>query len=246
MSHPEQQSTDELRAALQANLEAFIAGNSGAPTSAPETSQGDAETPAAITTVEQAERPQSDYVRRSRQGRPDQGELPSRGILVDSPVTRLARARGRQGVKLPKGWMDAFLRALAEVPIVGHACKAAKVSRASAYRYRARVAAFSRLWDLALEDGLDNFEVEMTRRGVKGYQRPVFGSLGAGMGTGVVGAVTEYSDEMLKMALKAYRPERFRERFEIRDESGSELDADIIELARQLNEFADGAPVPHE
>lgn len=197
------------------------------------------------------------YVRRSRRNRPEvtqDAELLARlreesrdPDAAETPATRLARARGRAGVRLPKGWMIEFLNALAVLPVVQAACQTAGVSRATAYRYKSRLAAFSRLWDLAEQDGYDRLEREAWRRGVAGVKRPVYGKLpGEKTGTGKVGDVTEYSDRLLELQLKANRPERYRERFDVRHEDASEVDAEIVALIERLRRLGAGQPVPQE
>lgn len=48
---------------------------------------------------------------------------------------------------------------------------------------------------------------EAFRRAVDGVEKPVFGSLGPQMGSGIVGHVREYSDSLLALVLKTLKPE---------------------------------------
>lgn len=57
---------------------------------------------------------------------------------------------------------------------------------------------------------------EARRRAVDGVERPVFGSMGRGEGTGVVGHVTEYSDRLLEVMMKLQLPEAKEARAEAR------------------------------
>lgn len=150
------------------------------------------------------------------------------------------------GVKLPLGWSRTFLEALARRPVVTYACEAAGVSRSKAYRTKARIPAFARLWDLAVEGGRDRIESEAMRRGMEGVMRPVFGNLGDGLGTGVVGEQREYSDRLLETVLRAHKPEAYRERFEVRHTDETELDAEIVRLMKAFNDLGAGQPVPQE
>lgn len=141
---------------------------------------------------------------------------------------------------LPPGWMPKFIEALAVMPNVRVACEVAGVSRATAYRKKARVAAFSRLWDKAIEEGCDRLEQEAWRRAVGGVTKPVY------QGGKKVGDVKEYSDRLLEQLLKAHRPEKYRERIDMHVQQGSEVDREIVELTQKLKAAARGAPVPTE
>jgi hypothetical protein len=52
----------------------------------------------------------------------------------------------------------AFLKALAEFPSVRHAVKEARLSKSTAYQWRAEDAAFAADWDKALAEGLRSLE----------------------------------------------------------------------------------------
>jgi hypothetical protein len=99
---------------------------------------------------------------------------------------------------------------------VSEACAAAQIGRQSAYDWRNDDADFAAAWDEALDEAADTMEREAWRRAVEGTEKPVFGSLGRGEGTGEVGRIREYSDTLLIFMLKAARPEKFRERTETR------------------------------
>jgi hypothetical protein len=65
--------------------------------------------------------------------------------------------------------------------------------------------------DAKAESG-DILETEARRRAVEGVTKPVFGSLGQGMGSGEIGRVQEYSDTLLIFLMKGAMPEKYRER----------------------------------
>jgi hypothetical protein len=112
------------------------------------------------------------------------------------------------------------------------ACEVAGVSRATAYRTRADNQTFARQWDEAIEAACDRLEQEAWRRGVAGVERPVTVA-------GEKEMVREYSDRMLEMLLKAHRPEKFRERYDVTTRvAGSDLDREIRELVDELNRRA--------
>jgi hypothetical protein len=119
------------------------------------------------------------------------------------------------------------------------ACEIAGVGRTTAYKTKAEVASFSRQWDEALEQACDRLEQEAWRRAVAGVERPVFGNMGDKQGAGQVGVIREYSDRMLEILLKAHRPEKFRERYDVTTRvAGSDLDREIRELVEDLNRRA--------
>lgn len=99
-----------------------------------------------------------------------------------------------------------FLASLRTEPNVTVAARAAGQCRSGAYALRERDSAFAKLWDEALEEGIDALESEMHRRAFSGTDKPVT----------FQGAITatykEYSDTLAIFLAKAHRPERFRDR----------------------------------
>ena len=98
-----------------------------------------------------------------------------------------------------------FLEHLGTYGIVGLACEAASPgcgpnrSRTTFYEARGRDPEFAAEWDAALERAEDLILQEMYRRGVTGVTEDVYGSMGQGMGTGVVGQKQVYSDKLLEL-----------------------------------------------
>lgn len=109
-----------------------------------------------------------------------------------------------------------FLAVLAETGNVSEAVKATTVSRRFVYDERERNAEFAAEWDDALDQASDVMEREALRRAVEGWDEPVFGSMGQGLGSGQVGTVRKYSDTLLIFLLKGVRPEKYRERTDVR------------------------------
>lgn len=127
----------------------------------------------------------------------------------------MTTARTRRTTK--KGvWRAAFLEALAAVGNVSGAAKTASVSRRFVYDERERDPDFAALWDDALDQAADAMEREALRRAVEGWDEPVFGSLGGKSGSGEIGTVRKYSDTLLIFLLKGARPEKYRERTDVR------------------------------
>lgn len=101
-----------------------------------------------------------------------------------------------------------FLDKFREVGIVLKACQDAQVGRRTVYGWLERDEAFKTLYLEAAEDASDRCEAEALRRGVDGWDEPVY------QGGEQVGTIRKFSDRMLELTLKARRPERFRERHE--------------------------------
>ena len=69
----------------------------------------------------------------------------------------------------------------------------------SFYDERQRDTEFDKAWDRALEDADEELLRQLKRRGIDGIEEDVYGSQGQGMGTGVVGSKTVYSDKMAEL-----------------------------------------------
>jgi len=120
---------------------------------------------------------------------------------MDSPLVTSIDISIQDGMP----WMKAFLIALCNTPVVGHACDAAGISRQTAYRHRDENLEFASLWDAAIDAGWDRAEKEAVRRAVDGFENPVFHN-------GVeVGTKREYSDRLLEVLLKGNRAKTYRE-----------------------------------
>jgi hypothetical protein len=73
----------------------------------------------------------------------------------------------------PYDWKSLFLIALAQMPVIGHACDAAGVHRSTATRAREGDEEFARAWDEAMATGIDLAEQAAFKRGVLGFEEPV-------------------------------------------------------------------------
>jgi len=104
-----------------------------------------------------------------------------------------------------------FLGELAKGRSVQGACDVAGFGRTTVYERRANDAAFAASWDAAYEAGSDVLEDEMRRRALDGVEKGIYHQ-------GVrIATERQYSDTMLIFALKARRPEKYRERFEVKN-----------------------------
>lgn len=127
----------------------------------------------------------------------------------------MTTARQTRWTRKKDAWRVSFLDALAVAGNVSEAARTAGVSRAFVYEERARDAGLAAAWDDALDQAADVMEREALRRAVEGWEEPVFGSVGQGMGSGEIGTVRKYSDTLLIFLLKGARPEKYRERTDV-------------------------------
>ena len=70
-------------------------------------------------------------------------------------------------------WHNAFLAALREYPVLGHACDAVGIDRTTACRAQKEDEMFAKAVADAMEAGIDRAEKEAFRRGVVGFEEPV-------------------------------------------------------------------------
>ncbi len=105
----------------------------------------------------------------------------------------------------------AFLAAFRETGNVRLACEVAKVGRSSHYRWREKDTEYREAFDLAKEDATDVLEAEAHRRAVEGWEEAVGWYKGEAGGT-----VRKYSDVLLIFLLKSLRPDKYRERVDLR------------------------------
>jgi hypothetical protein len=133
----------------------------------------------------------------------------------------------RRSLALPAAAREAFLASLADGHTVTAACHAAGIGRSTAYEHRHRDEAFALAWHDAYEAGTDRFEQEARRRAIDGTLRPVFYK------GEEVGSVREFSDRLLELELKARRPEKYRERYEVQHSGMLVLSAEELRKARE-------------
>lgn len=104
------------------------------------------------------------------------------------------------------------------------------VSRQAVYALRQSDPDFARQWEDAYESGTDIFEDEVKRRAVEGTEKPVFYQ------GEVVGHIKEYSDTLLIVALKARRPEKYRERFDVEiKDARKRAEVAIIQMMKEAD-----------
>lgn len=111
------------------------------------------------------------------------------------------------------------------------ACEAAGINRTTAYKSRDVDLRFRAEWDKAVENAIDNLEHEAWRRATKGVTRtePIMYQ-GEQVAERVI---TEYSDKLMELMLKATRPHKYREQIKIVTER--ELDETIQRAIQEHN-----------
>jgi uncharacterized protein YdbL (DUF1318 family) len=110
---------------------------------------------------------------------------------------------------------EAFLKELRRRGNVSDAARKAGVGRKTVYEWREAEPDFAAAWDEAIEAAMDAMESEAWRRAVEGTRKPLIGRVGKDQ-DGVITYVREYSDSLMQTLLKAHRPEKYRERSEVR------------------------------
>lgn len=142
--------------------------------------------------------------------------------------------RGRT-IRTPKK-REKFLEALRNSANVTLAAREAGIGRSSAFEWREADSAFAKDWDDALQEGLDLLEGEVKRRAFDGVKKPIFYK-GAEVST-----VQEYSDTLAMFYLKGYRPDRFRDRFELEIKDAREkVELAIAEFVRRTGRSREDA-----
>jgi hypothetical protein len=108
----------------------------------------------------------------------------------------------------------AFLEQFQAAGTVSAACRAAGIGRKTHYVWLKRDRRYAEAFKEAREVRVEWLETEARRRALAGWEEPVYqrGKL--------VGHIRKFSDTLLIFLLKAERPEKYRERFETRFESG--------------------------
>lgn len=140
---------------------------------------------------------------------------------------------------VPKQWKRRFLEVLRETANVRLACTKAGVSRAGAYKARDQNRKFAEEWDEAIEDAVDAVELAAMQRAVGGVERrrPIYMKIKV---EGKDGKVAEkvvkvdeviekyYSDAILLKILSAYRPEKYRERYEVKNAGAQKIVVEYV------------------
>lgn len=128
--------------------------------------------------------------------------------MGDNDNMRRSDAQGNPRKRVE--WHRPFLEALRRTCNVRVAAQLAGVHKATAYRHRERFPRFAERWDLAVDDAVDTLELEARRRALMGTDKPIFYQ------GRQVATIREYSDRLLMFLLRAARPEKYRENYDLR------------------------------
>lgn len=121
--------------------------------------------------------------------------------------------------KKKRDWKSAFVEALRKTGNVKLSCEMAGISRKVAYETKGRDRDFGEEWLDALDEATDTLEAEARRRAIEGTERTVVKRIGVdenGKPKYQEYVEREYSDTLLIFLLKANRPSKFRDSFDIK------------------------------
>lgn len=114
------------------------------------------------------------------------------------------------------GWRAVFVDSLAKCGVILVAAQEARVSRATAARYRETDDDFRQAWDEALESSLDLVQARGAQLATEGVLRPIY------QGGKLVGHERQYDPGMIQFFLKTKR------RAEFGDKLAIDLKADVV------------------
>lgn len=127
-----------------------------------------------------------------------------------------------------EGLKAVFLDHLRATCNVTLASRASGVNSGTAYKHRREDALFAERWDEAINEGIDLLESEAHRRAFKGTEEAVWHK------GEEVGYVTKYSDPLTMFLLKAHRPDKYRERSEVKQELSGRVQLNDTTRAARL------------
>ncbi len=128
------------------------------------------------------------------------------------------------GVRHTSNTKAAIIRNFANVGRVDEACRLAGVNRETHYRWIKTDPKYRADFELAKEQAMDTLEDEVFLRARDGVWTPVFHQGVA------VAHVREHSDTLAMFLLKAHRPAKFRDRYDVQH-SGS---INVVNLVQSI------------
>ena len=126
-----------------------------------------------------------------------------------SAVDSIQRSAQAQRASTEARKQAAYLRGLARLGTQTAACHAAHVDSRTVHVWREHDETFAMRERESKDAMADVLESEAIRRGVHGVQTPIYQ---AGK---FVGYKVEYSDQLLTLVLRAWRPDKYRERVDL-------------------------------
>jgi hypothetical protein len=121
-----------------------------------------------------------------------------------------------------------FIEVLRGTCNVSEAARSVGVSRGYAYQYKLEHRDFAEQWDEAEQEAVDAVELEARRRGVEGWEEPVFYK-GQQCGT-----IRRYSDRMLEILLKGHRPEKYADRKVLTGKDGGPVAMSFLQMVEEI------------
>lgn len=117
---------------------------------------------------------------------------------------------------------DVFLDHLRKTSNISEAARVAVLDRTTVYRWRSEDPGFAAAWDDAIDEATDALEAEARRRAVDGHEEYVvsMGQIVLDPNTGEPLKQKRFSDSLTALLLRAHRPEKYRERHDVK-QSGS-------------------------
>lgn len=156
-------------------------------------------------------------------------------------------------------WRAAFLAALRQYPVIGHACEVAGVNYSTVRNARRNDPEFDEAVNEALTAGIDRAETEAIRRAVDGWHEPVvyqgqvsylteeytdpetnevkYRYLRDEAGKRIPLTVNKRSDAMLNLVLKGRRKEVYSDRTELTGANGGPVAVDANARAARLTQL---------
>jgi len=112
---------------------------------------------------------------------------------------------------------EVFLDHLRKTANISESARVAVVARRTIYEWRDADPVFAAAWDDAIDEATDALEAEARRRAIEGDEEYVvsMGQLVRDPKTGEYLTTRKRSDGLMTLLLKAHRPERFRERYDV-------------------------------
>ena len=177
------------------------------------------------------------------------------------------RSKHTPPIMAAQPWRAAFLAALRQYPVIGHACEAAKVNYTTVRNARRNDPEFDEQVNEALTAGIDRAETEAIRRAVDGWHEPVvyqgrlcfvtedYESIETNPTTGeqltvwrtrnkldangdpIPLTINKRSDAMLNLVLKGRRKEVYSDRTELTGAGGGPVSVDANARAARLTQL---------
>lgn len=120
-------------------------------------------------------------------------------------------------LKRARDWKPAFLERLAQFGNISDAARAANIGRTTVHNHRIKNRAFDLECLEAIDTAGDKYEMEVVKRGAIGDKRTTTVTTVYPDGTKMIKTTEEFvkSDVLLMFHLKALRPEKYRDNYDL-------------------------------